>query len=120
MQNWNTGPFDNEDAAEVLEDVRSGELYLEELLPGVGNRYIEADQGAIIVALAHLAGGDLPEGITPEQVTELQTPEVKERLRECLGAVLSDGTVSELAAQWAEEGTEQLYEWKAKAFISLG
>lgn len=119
MQNWKTGPFDNEDAAEVLEDVRSGELYLDELLPGVGNRYIEADQGAIIVALAHLAGGDLPEGITPEQVAELQTPEVKERLRECLGAVLSEGTVSELAAQWAEEGTEQLYEWKAKAFVNL-
>lgn len=120
MGTWNTGPFDNDDAAELLDDVKNGELYLDELLPGVGQGHIEADQGAMIIALAHLAAGDLPEGIEPAQVTELQTPEVRERLRDCLGAVLSDATVSQLAAQWSEVGADQLHEWKAKAHVSLG
>ena len=119
MEIWNTGPFDNHEAAELLNDVRSGDLYLEELLPDSGTRFIDADQGALIVALAHLAAGDLPEGIEPAHVTQLQTPEMRERLRQSLEAVLADGTVSELAGHWAEQGTDQLYEWKAKAHISL-
>ena len=57
MEIWNTGPFDNHEAAELLNDVRSGDLYLEELLPDSGTRFIDADQGALIVALAHLAAG---------------------------------------------------------------
>ncbi|RNE48658.1 hypothetical protein C5L39_07225 [Corynebacterium alimapuense] len=120
MEIWNTGPFDNDDAAELLEDVRQGEeLYLDELLPGAGNHYIEADQGAMIIALAHLAAGDLPENITAEHVSELQDPAMKERLRQSLEAVLADGTVSGLAGHWAKQGTDQLYEWKAKAHVSL-
>lgn len=119
MGTWNTGPFDNDDATELLDDIREGHIYFEELLPGVSNRYIEADQGAMIIALAHLAAGDVPEGIDEAHLESLRTPESRERLRQCLEAVISDGAVSELAEQWAESGQEKLLEWKAKSHIQL-
>lgn len=119
MGTWNTGPFDNDDAAELLDDIREGHLYFDELLPDVGHRRIEADQGAMIIAMAHLAAGDVPEGIDDSQLESLRTPEARERLRQGLEAVLSDGTVSELAEQWAESGQEKLLEWKAKSHVPL-
>lgn len=119
MGTWNTGPYDNDDAAELLEDIREGHIYFEELLPDVGHRYIEADQGAMIIAMAHLAAGEVPEDIDDAVLAPLRTPQTRERLRQCLEAVLSDGAVSELAEQWAESGQEELLEWKAKSHIQL-
>ena len=121
MGAWDKGPYDNDDAAELLEDIREGELYLDELLPDAGTRYIEADQGSMIVALAHLAAGDLPEdgGIEESMISHLQTPENKDRLRQGLEAVLSGDTVSELHELWSGAGEEELLAWKAKSFIDL-
>ena len=118
MDIWNTGPFDNEEAQEVLTDLRNDELYLDELLPDSGNRYIEKDQGAMIIALAHLAAGNQPEEGGEVDAAALQTPEMKERLRQCLEAVLIDGTVSGLYAHWQGQG-EQLHEWKARSHVAL-
>ncbi|GAB3690672.1 DUF4259 domain-containing protein [Corynebacterium nasicanis] len=119
MGTWNTGPFDNDDAAELLDDIREGHIYFDELLPDVGHRYIAADQGAMIVAMAHLAAGSVPEGIDDSQLESLRTPQNRERLRQCLEAVISDGTVSELAGQWAESGQDKLLEWKAQSHVQL-
>lgn len=119
METWNTGPFDNEDAAELLSDIREGALDPTELLPGANSRYLEADQGAMIVAMAHLSAGNLPEGITGEQAAQLQTPETRERLRQALEAVLADSTVSELYQHWADTGETELHEWKARSHVDL-
>lgn len=119
MDIWNTGPFDNDEAQEVLEDLRNNELYLDELLPDAGHRFIEKDHGALIIALAHLAAGEQPEDSQAVNAEALQTPEMKERLRQCLEAVLIDATVSGLYAHWQEQG-EQLHEWKARSHVSLG
>ena len=118
MDIWNTGPFDNEEAKEVLEDLRNNELYLDELLPDAGHRFIEKDHGALIIALAHLAAGEQPEDDQVVNAEALQTPEMKERLRQCLEAVLIDATVSGLYAHWQEQG-EQLHEWKARSHVAL-
>lgn len=118
MKIWNTGPFDNEEAQEVLEDLRNNELYLDELLPDAGHRFIEKDQGAMIIALAHLAAGGQPEDGGEVGVDKLQTPEIKERLRQCLEAVLIDATVSGLYTHWQAQG-EQLHEWKARSHVSF-
>lgn len=118
MDIWNTGPFDNEEAQEVLADLRNDELYLDELLPDSGNRYIEKDQGAMIIALAHLAAGNQPEEGDDVDAAALQTPEMRERLRQCLEAVLIDGTVSGLYSHWQDQG-EQLHEWKARSHVAL-
>ena len=119
MGTWNTGPFDNDDAVDLIEDIREGELDPVELLPDATTRYIEADQGAMVIAMAHLAAGELPEGMSTEQVSHLRSADNRERLRQCLEAVLSDDTVSELHAVWAKAGEEQLHEWKAKSHVDL-
>lgn len=119
MEKWNTGPFDNEEAAGLLADINDGAVPLEQLLPTRGHRYLEADHGALVIALAHLAGGELPEGVTREDVAVLRQPEHIETLRQSLEAVLADGSVSELYTEWAEEGDAKLHEWKAKSHIDL-
>lgn len=119
METWNNGPFDNEDAAELIRDIREGALDPTELLPGANSRYIEADQGAMIVAMAHMAAGNLPEDITEEQAAQLQTPQTRERLRQALEAVLADSTVSGLYQLWTDAGETQLHEWKAKSHVDL-
>ncbi|WP_080795139.1 DUF4259 domain-containing protein [Corynebacterium pacaense] len=118
MKIWNTGPFDNEEAQEVLRDLRNDELLLEELLPDAGHRYIEEDQGAMIIALAHLAAGNQPQGAAVPGVDKLRTPELRDRLRQCLEAVLIDASVSGLYARWETEG-EALHEWKARSHVRL-
>lgn len=118
MKIWNTGPFDNEEAQEVLDDLRNNQLYVEELLPDSGQRYIEEDQGAMIIALAHLAAGNQPAEGGEVGVDKLQAPGMKERLRQCLEAVLIDGTVSGLYARWQGEG-ERLHEWKSRSYVAL-
>lgn len=119
MKKWNTGPFDNEEAAGLLEDIINDVVPLDQLLPTPGHRYLEADHGALVVALAHLAGGELPEGVTEEHVAVLRKPENREILRQSLEAVLADGAVSGLYSEWAEEGDVKLHEWKARSHIDL-
>lgn len=119
MKKWNTGPYDNEEAAGLLEDINEGAVPLVELLPTPGHRYLESDHGALVIALAHLAAGELPEGIDEESVAELRQPEHVEVLRQSLEAVLADGTVSGLYSEWEQEGTAKLHEWKAKSHIKL-
>lgn len=119
METWNTGPFDNDEAAELIEDIREGVLDPLELLPSADSRYLDADEGAMIVAMAHVAAGNLPAGLDSAKVKTLQTPETKERLRQALEAVLSDSSVSGLAEQWAKAGESQWHEWKAKSHVDL-
>ena len=119
MDKWNTGPFDNEEAAELLEDIKTEAVPLEQLLPSKTSRYLEADHGALIIAMAHLAGGNLPAGLTSDQVAVLHTPASREVLRQSLEAVLVDATVSGLYQEWQEEGPAKLHEWKAKSHIDL-
>ncbi len=116
MGAWSYGPFDNDDALDAVEDVKSGDFPVEELLPQPTDNYIDADQGAIVVALAKLATlneDELPEGVTADHVSQLREPGMKDRLRQALDAVLMDASVSELYDNWAEAGEGELLKWKA-------
>lgn len=122
MDIWNSGPYDNSEAEELLDDIRSHALPLSALMPEVGQRHITEDQGATIVVLAHLAAaepGELPDGIGTNDIAELRTPEARERLRQALEAVLADGAVSDLYTRWQGEGQDKLLEWKAQSHVSL-
>ena len=65
-----------------------------------------AGLGAMIVAVAHLAAGDLPTdvGIDTSMISDLQTSVNKGRLRQGLEAVLSGDTVSERHELWSDAG----------------
>lgn len=119
MKKWGTGPFDNEEAQGLLADIAGGELPLEQLLPSTGHRYLESDHGADVIALAHLAAGNVPDEVSGADLDVLRTPENKEILRQSLEAVLVDDTVSELYSEWEAEGVDKLHEWKAKSHIDL-
>ncbi|PFG28808.1 DUF4259 domain-containing protein [Corynebacterium renale] len=123
MATWNTGPFDNDEAQELLEDLRSGLLDPVELIPNTGYRRIDADEGQIVVALAALATSeedDLPDGISPDIVAPLREPTVKERLRQNLEAIVADAQVSDLFAWWQTHHPDKVLEWKAASWVSLG
>lgn len=114
------GPFDNEVAQELIEDLKEGTFDSAYVLPPAGVRSIEADIGQSIIAAAKIAAApddDLPEGLKPEQVAPLRDPQLKEQLREALDAVLADGAVSELYTHWARRG--QVHEWKALSWSDL-
>ncbi len=119
MKKWNTGPFDNEEAQGLLEDIREHAVPLDQILPTSGHRYLEADHGALVVAMAHLAAGELPEGISDEDVAVLREPRNREVLRQSLEAVLVDATVSGLYSEWEAEGVDKLHEWKARSHVAL-
>lgn len=120
MSTWNYGPFDNDEAQELLEDLRTGAFDPVELLPHSGYKRLSADEGQLIVALAALVTaqpGELPEGVSTDALRSLQQPGPKEKLRQALEATLSDSQVSDLAGYWQRQG--QLHEWKAVSWATL-
>ena len=117
---WGTGPFDNAEAQETLDDIRSGALD-PVLLPDRSQCHLNADEGQVIVALAALAAAadaDLPDGVSPEAVAGLRAPDNRERLRQSLEAVLADASVSDLFAHWQTDQAK-LLEWKAQSWVDL-
>ena len=118
---WGTGPFDNSEAKELLEDIASGVFDPVHLLPDRSQRHLNADEGQVIVALAALAAADdadLPEGIEPAAVAGLREPANRERLRQSREAVLADASVSGLYERW-QLSDGQLLEWKAQSWVDL-
>lgn len=114
------GPFDNEVAQELVDDLKEGTFDEAYVLPPAGVRTIEADIGQSIIAAAKIAAADddnLPEGLTAEQVEPLRDPRLRESLREALDAVLADGAVSELYTYWARR--DQVHVWKALSWSDL-
>lgn len=123
MATWNIGPYDNDEAQELLEDLCSGLLDPVDLIPNTGYRRIDADEGQIVIALAALAttpDADLPEGLTADVVGTLREPAIKDRLRQNLEAIVADAQVSDLFAWWQKNHPEKLLEWKAASWVSLG
>ncbi|WP_018296340.1 DUF4259 domain-containing protein [Corynebacterium lubricantis] len=115
----NTGPFDNNEARELIADLQKGGLPVRELLPNRGHKHLSTDEGELIVALAAMATGNKPEGIPDETIAELNEPDVRNNLRESLDAVLMDATVSDLYGQWESRGQAELNEWKARSWVDL-
>lgn len=127
------GPFENAEAVGMLQDIASGEITVDdlagELLTATGDAYLDADSGAMVVALAHLtkcvSDGrstdelKLPVEVNPRRFETLATPSTVEKLRQALEAVLADATVSGLYAEWEEKGTDYLHAWKAASHVQL-
>ncbi|WP_290197315.1 hypothetical protein [Corynebacterium guangdongense] len=110
-QRADLGPLTSPGAEEVLRDIESDGLRLEESLDVADSEYIEAEEGARIIVLAHLAAGeesDLPSGLDEGEREQLRDPRTLEALHELLNTVLYD-TRSELRQERRAEGV--LNDW---------
>lgn len=110
-QRADLGPLTSPESEEVLRDIESDGLRLEESLDLADSDYIETEEGARIIVLAHLAAGeesDLPSGLDEEEREQLRDPGTLESLHELLNTVLYDAR-SELRGERRAEGV--LNDW---------
>ncbi len=111
VQQADLGPLTSPESEEVLRDIESDGLRLDEALDMAGSDYLEAEEGARIIVLAHLAAGeehDLPAGLDEEEKERLREAETRDALHELLNTVLYD-VQSELRQERRSEGV--LDEW---------
>ncbi len=119
MGTWDVGPYDNDRAAELLADIRDGRFNFERFRFTVDEDRLDADDCEMVVALGALGSsrpGDLPEGIRPEVLSRIFTPERRRWVRRQMEKVL-DPDHSELYAVW--EATGELDGWVASTRAAL-
>lgn len=105
------GPLTSSEAEEVLRDIESDGLRIDESLELADSDYLESEEGARIIVLAHLAAGeesDLPSGLDEEERAQLRDPETQDALHELLNVVLYDER-SELRQERKADGV--LHDW---------
>lgn len=126
MGTWNVGPFDNDAACDLVDDIRAGRFdFIQFRFDCAGDVIVDADDAAVVVALSALGTAhpsELPDGITMDDMRLLRTEESRKWLREQFARVL-DKDVSPLYAMWEE--ADELSEWLAatcavRPEISLG
>ena len=111
MGTWDVGPFDNDAARDLLWDLRAGRFSLAQFRFETAGDALDADDGAVIVALSALSttpSSRLPEGLCAEHVAELTTPQARRWLRLQHRQVL-DSEISPIYAMW--EDTGELEAW---------
>lgn len=126
MGAWDTGPFDNDGALDVLAEIRHGDFTfagIDELFDDP--EYLEVDGGQIAVALAALVQAsrgkmDAPAGLGGaelESFAAMLTPERLDWLQAQLDRALADGESSELYELWEE--TDELASWLAVSRVRV-
>ncbi len=121
MGTWGSGPFENDAAGDLLVSVRAGEFDITDFTGHVDDEYVEVDDSQAALAVAEIvavAHGLLPappelEGIDAVAYTESLTPEQREWILATLERTVADPETSELYELWAENGPEEVEEWRA-------
>ncbi len=121
MGTWGSGPFENDGACDLLAALRAGEFDIDDYAGHVGGDYLEADDAQAAIALAEVvavADGLLPapgqlDGIDAARYAASLTPEQRAWIVVTLERAIADADTSELFELWAENGPEELEEWRA-------
>lgn len=121
MGTWGSGPFENDAAGDLLVAVRAGDFDITDFTSHVDDEYVEVDDSQAALAVAEIvavAHGLLPappqlEGIDAVAYTESLTPEQREWILATLERTIADPETSELYELWAENGPEEVEEWRA-------
>ncbi|MGG7102220.1 DUF4259 domain-containing protein [Rhodococcus sp. 24CO] len=121
MGTWGSGPFENDAAGDLLVAVRAGDFDITDFTSHVDDEYVEVDDSQAALAVAEIvavAHGLLPappqlEGIDAVAYTESLTPEQREWILTTLERTIADPETSELYELWAENGPEEVEEWRA-------
>ncbi|WP_293770535.1 DUF4259 domain-containing protein [uncultured Corynebacterium sp.] len=111
MGTWNSGPFDNHTAAELLAALRDGTFDFEAFKKSCTDDYIDVDEAETYIALGALTklrADELPQGIAPERLSGIYTPQSRAWLRKKINQALQP-EVSGAVALWEETG--ELEQW---------
>ncbi|KJF20553.1 DUF4259 domain-containing protein [Rhodococcus sp. AD45-ID] len=121
MGTWGSGPFENDAAGDLLVAVRAGEFDIADFTSHVDDEYVEVDDSQAAIAIAEIvavAHGLLPapeqlDGIDAVAYSASLTPEQREWILATLERTIADPETSELYELWAENGPEDVEEWRA-------
>ncbi|PTR30545.1 uncharacterized protein DUF4259 [Rhodococcus sp. OK519] len=127
MGTWGSGPFENDGAGDLLAALRAGNFAIDDFTSHVGGEYLEADdaQAAIayaeVVAVGHGIQQASPhlDGIDAAAFSASLTAEQREWILATLERTIADSDTSELHELWAENGPEDLAEWRAPVLARL-
>lgn len=111
MATWDSGPFDNDAAAELVAALRDGTFDLESFQAACSSTHIDAVEAEACVALGALSklpDEKLPTGIEPSQLRRMFTPQCRAWLRRRIDMVMEPAR-SGAIAMWEETG--ELEEW---------
>jgi hypothetical protein len=121
---WGNGPFENDDAADLVGEIESSGLDLTGLEDRLGENYLEVDTASMAIALVEIAlaalghrkPSDALAGLDLEGLA-LSPDDLDVIIAAAQRALNQDG--SELFELWAERGEEELHAWRAPALESL-
>ncbi|WP_430335148.1 DUF4259 domain-containing protein [Rhodococcus sp. ACT016] len=121
MGTWGSGPFENDGAGDLLAALRAGDFEIDDFCGHVDEEYLEVDDAQAAIALAEVvaaAHGLRPasqelDGIDVAVYVGSLTPEQRAWILTTLERAIADSDTSELHELWAENGPEDLEEWRA-------
>lgn len=121
MGTWGSGPFENDGAGDLLADIRAGAFDIDDYCRHVDEEYLEADEAQAAIALAEVvavaqglrpAPGEL-DGIDAAAYVGALTPQQRAWILTTLERAIAGDDTSELHELWAENGPEDLAEWRS-------
>ncbi len=108
MGTWNTGPFDNDPAADAVAALANGTFSMDQFRFECGLGPLSTDAAESILALAALLKGHRPEQYADDDLDYPFTMDDKRWIRRRAQAAVRPGE-SELYSMW--EATGELDEW---------
>ena len=112
MGTWDTGPFDNDPAAEAVEALANGTFRMDQFRFNCSRSPLNAEEAELIIALAAVLNGHVPEEHAEAVARFPFSADDRRWIRRNAAEVLTPGS-SELYALWQETG--ELDEWLAAA-----
>lgn len=127
MGTWGSGPFENDGAGDLLAALRAGDFDIDDYTGHVDEEYLEVDDAQAAIALAEVvavADGLRPappqlDGIDAAAYAGSLTPEQRAWIVATLARAIADSDSSELHELWAENGPDDLEEWRAPVLSRL-
>lgn len=121
MGTWGSGPFENDGAGDLLAALRAGDFAIDDYTGHVDDGYLEADDAQAAVALAEVVAVAHGLRTAPPQLDGIDaaawvgslSPQQREWIVTTLERAVADSATSELHELWAENGPDDLEEWRA-------
>jgi len=120
MGTWGSGPFENDGAGDLLAALRAGKFGIEDFSGYLDEDYLEVDDAQAAIAIAEVlavARGLRPaddhlEGVDAVAFAGSLTDQQHAWVLTTLERAVEGSDTSELHELWAENGPEDLAEWR--------